>query len=69
MMRIMNDVIAPQRIPAAYYQAYLVRLWRNEEGEPWRVIVTHILTGEVRHFLNLAAFLAYIEEEQKQASK
>jgi hypothetical protein len=65
----MNDVFAPQRISAAYYQAYLVRLWRNKDDEPWRVIVTHVLTGEVRHFLNLAAFLAHIEGEQNPISE
>jgi hypothetical protein len=43
-----------------HYQAYLVRLWREDIATPWRVVVTYVPTGEKRHFASLDACFAFI---------
>lgn len=50
-----------------YYQSYLVRLWREEATVPWRVVVTHVPTGEQQHFPTLDACFAYIVAAAKTA--
>jgi hypothetical protein len=43
-----------------HYQSYLVRLWREDAAAPWRVVVTHVPTGQQQHFASLDACFAYI---------
>ncbi|MBK8434556.1 MAG: hypothetical protein IPL28_26125 [Chloroflexi bacterium] len=57
----MND-LTPKKSSETYYQAYLVRLWRDEASAPWRVTVTYVRTGEQHHFPTIAAYLAFMEE-------
>ncbi len=45
-----------------YYQAYLIRLWRESETSAWRVVVVYVPTGEKRLFKELGEALAFIEQ-------
>jgi hypothetical protein len=57
----MND-LTHKKSSETYYQAYLVRLWRDEASDPWRVTVTYVLTSEQHHFPTIAAYLAFMEQ-------
>ena len=35
------------------YQAYLVRFWRQDEFNPWRVTIEHVGTQVKHHFSDL----------------
>ncbi|MCA9981534.1 MAG: hypothetical protein KDD89_11885, partial [Anaerolineales bacterium] len=45
------------------YQAYLVRLWRENEATAWRVAVVSVSTGEQWLFKALGEALAFIEQK------
>lgn len=45
------------------YQSYLLRLWQvKNDGEGWRVLLTHVDTGEQKIFTDLEALFAYLRE-------
>jgi hypothetical protein len=43
------------------YLAYLVRLWREGEGAPWRAMVEDPHSGERRGFGDLQSLFAFLE--------
>ncbi|MCA9935549.1 MAG: hypothetical protein H6662_08640 [Ardenticatenaceae bacterium] len=43
-----------------HYQAYLVRLWREDNSTPWRVTVKHVLTQEQHHFASLEDYVVFL---------
>jgi len=45
---------------ATEYQAYLIRLQRNNSGDPWRTIVQNPHTGEILRFANEHEMLRYL---------
>jgi hypothetical protein len=45
------------------YQAYLLRLWRENEADPWRASLENTHTGERRSFASLPSLLLYLEQE------
>jgi hypothetical protein len=47
--------------PRRNYHAYLVRLWRDGDQAPWRASLTHVSSGECRHFADLPAAWAFLE--------
>ncbi len=42
------------------YLAYLLRLQRNERGDPWRTILQNAHTGEVVRFANERDMFRYL---------
>ncbi|MBE2202173.1 MAG: hypothetical protein IAE79_26420 [Anaerolinea sp.] len=62
MMRRMVSDTGKLRQPT-HYQAYLVRLWRENETAPWRVMVTDVPTGAQRHFASLDACFVFIQRD------
>lgn len=49
----------------SHYQAYLIRLWREDEDAAWRIVVTHVATGERHHFPSLGDLFAFLQSRQK----
>jgi hypothetical protein len=45
------------------YQAYLVRLWREQPGAGWRAGIEIPHTGERRAFGSLEALFEYLSEQ------
>ena len=43
-----------------HYHAYLLRLWRGDEGSPWRALLENPHTGEIIRFTSLAELFAYL---------
>ncbi len=44
------------------YHAYLLRLWRESEHDPWRATLEDPHTGERLGFANLDRLLAYLNQ-------
>lgn len=49
----MND------ISALDYQAFLVRFWRTDTQQAWRILVKNIQTGDKHHFASFAQLVAF----------
>ena len=47
----------------ARYRSYLVRLWREAPGGPWRCQVHCVTTGRERRFAGLAELFEFLEAE------
>ena len=45
------------------YQSYLIRLWRNEPDEDWRVILEHVDSKERKGFNNLEDMIRFLKME------
>ena len=45
------------------YRAYLLRLWRDGENQPWRALLEDPYTGERHGFANLEKAFAYLQEQ------
>jgi len=45
------------------YQAYLVRLWRDSQTDPWRVTVRSVLSTEHLQFADLESMCAYLQRQ------
>jgi hypothetical protein len=45
------------------YRSYLVRLWREAPGEPWRCHVRCVATGLERRFAALAELFEFLAAE------
>lgn len=56
--RIAVPIADPER-----YRSYLLRLWRESPGAPWRVLVHSVQSGDERCFAGLAGLLQFLEEE------
>jgi hypothetical protein len=55
---------APTRcVDPARYRSYLVRLWREAPGEPWRCQVHCVTTRRERRFAGLAELFEFLEAE------
>ena len=55
------------------YQAYLLRLWREDETSPWRASLQEARAGQLLNFASVAQLIAYIEQKtaamaQRQAN-
>jgi hypothetical protein len=45
------------------YQSYLLRMWRNSDGN-WRALLVSIPTQERRHFASLPELFNFLNEQQ-----
>ena len=43
------------------YMAYLLRLWRDRDGAPWRASLENTSTGESKPFAEIRMLTAYLE--------
>jgi hypothetical protein len=43
-----------------YYHAYLLRIWREEEGMPWRATLQNPHTGEQEGFATVEQLITFI---------
>lgn len=42
------------------YQSYLIRLWRDDQGGPWRASLKSTATGETHAFGQAGSLLAFL---------
>jgi hypothetical protein len=49
------------------YQAYLLRLWRGDEGSPWRASLVPVGAEQQIHFSALEDLLGFLREQAGQA--
>ena len=47
----------------ARYRSYLLRLWREDTGRPWRCQVQCVASGQVRRFDDQAGLFAFLVAE------
>ena len=47
------------------YHAYLIRLWRDDEQQPWRAELVSPHSGEARHFATPEQAYAYLQQQLK----
>jgi hypothetical protein len=52
-----SDVSSSRR-----YHAFLLRLWQEEEGAPWRIQIEHPHTREVVGFPSLEKLMQFLDE-------
>lgn len=43
------------------YQSYLLRLWRERAGDPWRATLRSTTTQQVHHFATVEALFAFLD--------
>ena len=43
-------------------KAFLMRLWREDEEAPWRILLQAVEDGKQRNFANIQAFITHLEE-------
>jgi hypothetical protein len=46
-----------------HYHAYLLRLWRDENGMPWRATLQNPHTGEQEGFASVDQLIAFIRNK------
>lgn len=39
-----------------------MRLWREDEQSPWRILLQAVEDGKQKNFANVQAFIAHLEE-------
>lgn len=44
------------------YQAYLIRLWRDSDQEPWRASAKQVITGQEFFFVSLEKLFLFLDE-------
>jgi hypothetical protein len=47
------------------YHAYLIRLWRDDQHEPWRAELVSPHTGEERRFATPEQLFSYVQEQME----
>ena len=45
------------------YHAYLIRLWREDQQEPWRAELISPHTGETRCFATTEQLFSYVQQQ------
>lgn len=58
-----TEPIAVARPDPERYRSYLLRLWRESPGAPWRVQVHCVQSGVERRFAGLAELYEFLGEE------
>ena len=51
-----------ERVRAADYLAFLLRLWREDESTPWRAQVVDPRTGERQAFADLSKLFDFLRD-------
>ncbi|MBN1260631.1 MAG: hypothetical protein JXB35_08120 [Anaerolineae bacterium] len=49
----------------ARYQAYLLRIWQETPGAPWRILLQDATTGERSTFVDLEALLSFLQTQME----
>jgi len=57
------EAIAVRGADPGRYRSYLIRLWREGPGGPWRSQVHCVGTGQERRFADLAGLFGFLESE------
>jgi hypothetical protein len=52
--------VAARSVDPDRYRSYLLRLWRESPGEPWRCQVQCVGAGDERRFAGLAEMLEFL---------
>lgn len=52
--------------PATNYQAYMLRIWQEDEELPWRASLQNPHTGEQHHFATLSHLFAFLEAQTNE---
>ena len=56
-----------KKITQPDYLAYLLRLWRDGDGAPWRASLENTSTGEAKPFAEIRVLTAYLEQMTGEA--
>ena len=51
------------------YFAYMLRLWRDDEHSPWRVMLENPHTGQSLGFSSMTALYAFLDGQTEQTNK
>jgi len=52
----------PEKI-TQQYQSFLVRLWQDSPGAPWRASTQNVLTGEEQRFANMESLFVFLQSQ------
>lgn len=58
-----HEAVPTRCVDPVRYRSYLVRLWREAPGEPWRCQVHCVTTRRERRFAGLAELFEFLEAE------
>lgn len=47
------------------YHAYLIRLWRDDQHQPWRAELVSPHTGEARRFATAEHLFSYVQQQME----
>ncbi len=50
-----------KKVTQTDYAAYLLRLWRDGDGAPWRASLENTATGETKPFAEIGMLMAFIK--------
>jgi hypothetical protein len=64
-----TELVAAFDTDAMRYRSYLLRLWRESPGEPWRCQVRCVGSGHERRFGSLARLFEFLEAEASEAPR
>jgi hypothetical protein len=56
-------------VHARRYLSYLVRLWQETPGAPWRASTQNVTTDEHQGFANLESLFAFLRSQIEQATQ
>ncbi len=62
------DADGNDRTERPFYQAYLIRLWRESRKGTWRASAQSVTDGHVTRFGTLQALYAFLERETWEAT-
>ena len=60
---------AAQKVDPHRYRSYLLRLWREAPGSPWRCQVSCTGTGQEQRFATLAEVFEFLEADAAGVSE
>ncbi len=43
-------------------RSYILRLWRSDKDEQWRIMLQAVDDKKARHFATMSQFVAFLEE-------
>jgi hypothetical protein len=49
------------------YQAYLLRLWRDDGQTPWRASLQEAQAGQLISFASVAQLVAFLEQQTQES--
>ncbi len=64
-----NEIQLPTTARTRRYLSYLVRLWQEIPGAPWRASAQDVATDERHGFANLESLFAFLREQSEQTTQ